>query len=201
MPLWNHDPHKPSEYELIRLKTATKGRSGGSTAEWAWHGGKRRNAESPTLFGTNTGVFAKAIDRNSGAIDKIQTWGNKKEGITQCDFAFLPALVRNPETIVKVDKEAKAKSDHLSSLLDRLEKVCEGKEGDHEAEWSITRINGDSHVVFFSSIPSVISRLIRRNRGAIREARVYKYSKGEFGVSLDLDAEAVRHPATLLKVG
>lgn len=201
MPLWNHEPHKPSEYELIRLKAATKGRSGGSVAEWAWHGGKRRNAESPTLFGTNTGVFAKVIDRNSSAIDKIQTWGNPKEGITQCDFAFLPALVRNPETIVKVDKESAAKTKEIGKKLELLEKVCEGKEGDHESEWSITRINGDSYVVFFSSIPSVISRLIQRNRGAVQRVRIYKYDGGNIGVSFELDAEAVRHPATLLKVG
>jgi hypothetical protein len=201
MPLWNPKPHKPSDYELIRLKNAVKGKSGGSVSEWAWHGGKRRHAESPTLFGTNTGVFAKVIDRNSDAIQSIRTWGTGKEGVTRCDFAFFPSQVRNPETIVKVDKESMAKTEKLGKSLTSLEKLCSGQEGDHEAEWAITRINGDDFAVFFSSVPSVISRLIRRNRGCISRFKLFQYERKEFGVSFYVDISAVRHPATLVKVG
>ena len=201
MPLWNHEPHKPSDYELIRLRSAVKGKSGGAVSEWAWHGGKRRYAEAPTLFGTNVGIFAKIIDRNSAAIRTLESWGSAKEGITHCNVAFHPTLIRNPETIVKVNRDKAPKTEELGANLAKLEKLCEGKEGDHEAEWAITRINGDDFIVLFSSIPSVISRLIQRNRGCIRKFNLYRYENKEFGVSLWIDADAVRHPSTLVKVG
>ena len=200
MPLWKSEPHKPGDYELIRLRAACVGKTGGAVSEWAWHGGKSRQGEKPVLSGTNIGVFAKAIDRNTVGLAEIRTWGSPKEGITHGEFHYNQSAVRSPETLVKkveskLRPEIKARGPELAALIDR----CRGKEGDSESEWAITRINGDSHIVFFTSIPNLVPKAILRNPGALLGFTVYEYEKGQFGVSLKLDAAGCRHPATLVR--
>ena len=197
MALWNPNWHKPTEYECIKLGALCKGKSGGSDAEWGWHGGKRRADERDTLSGSNVGVLAHAIKRHQAAIERLRTNGNAKEGVNYFDAEIGIGEVRQPETIVKV-REGPPAGSPLALLAAR----CEGKEGDAEAEWCITRINGDDFVVFFSSIPSVVGRLIKRNTAAILKYTVHEYvEEGQFGVTLHLAVSETRHPTTLIKVG
>jgi len=197
MALWNSTIHAPSAYEMTRLRMSCKGKSGGADSEWGWHGGKRRNvAEHPALSGTNIGMLYHILKRNADAISGLSTWGNSKEGVTQFDSYFDPKKVRTPDKILKVRKGPE-KGTPLALIAEK----CEGLEGDFESEWSITRVNGDNFVAFFSSIPSVAGRLIRRNAAAITNYRVLPYGGGQFGVSLVLRASECRHPTTLLRVG
>jgi hypothetical protein len=199
MPLWNSQLHPPTPYELTRLRMACKGKSGGSMGEWCWHGGKRRKGERPSLSGTNIGVFFYTLKRNSEALELLGTQGNSQEGIFGFDAHFAFGSVRTPDKLIKVRAGPEA-----GSPLDILAAECEGKEGDAESEWSITRINGDAHVVFFTSIPAIAGRAIRRNAGAILRWTQHKYGAKEgetpqFGVTLTFKATEIRHPSTLLR--
>ena len=195
MPLWNETPHKPTEYEIVRLSAALRGRSSGGLGEWAWHGHKARGGRSPTLSGTNLGVFAQVLQRHPEAPEQIRTWGEPGSGILQAEFKMIPALVRQPETIVKV-KSGPPEDSPLAVLAAR----CEGLEGDSECEWSMTRVNQDAHIAFFTSIPAQAGRLIRRNAGAILRHTVYDYEDSQFGVMFHLDVRQCRHPALLVRV-
>ncbi len=165
-----------------------EGNRGGGEGEWVWGGPKGGN---PTIYCSNLAVAVACVRRRAPA--KIRVHG----GSTPHALTLLYAAkhVRKPETLIRPGKENRDPSPELAAIAAR----CEHKSGSSEAEWTVSRVNGDKRVQFYTSILASAGRLLYRNPEALIRPELLLIGGEPDGFSAWVPSEFVRRPETLIR--
>ncbi len=199
---------RPTKAEIDRAKRLTKGRSNGKGSEWAL--GWQKRDVGVMLHASNLSCVFRLLKRNPDialSLDLPMGPKNSKGEDTHPLYAQLVLdrkLCRKAGTLLSMGATGGAPPPDGSPLA-LLAARGKGQAGGPEAEWSVSLINGEDTVTFYTSIPSLASQIIQRNSPAIREHTLHEFEalNGEerYGVTFKIDASQFRKPETIARVG